>query len=166
MNIKDEMHVTGKSVQGIFSYKCYDRSNNLVDSVTEKNVILANAAGIMRDLMAFSTNARITYLGFGNLNRSNSDTSAPPEASAMDTGLVNELGRVSVSTSTLIVGVNPAILFSAVLDYDQLNGDSYNMISEFSLLTALGLAFNKKNRAPIIKNSSYRYEFEWTIVFV
>ncbi len=163
IQLEDKLPV---SLRGIFSYKCYDLSGNLVEDVEVENVILNNAARIIRDLLSGLVDGRIAFMAFGNLNRSNTDTSTPPEAKATDTGLVNELGRVAAIPTTIDINNNPSIIYSAVLDYGELNGTSYNRISEFALLTADGRALNKKNRTPIIKNSSYRYEFKWTLQFV
>lgn len=151
--------------KGIFSYNKYDKHGNLLESVTDNNVILLLARNILRDLVVGKSDANIGFLGFGDLNRSSDDYSEPEPAKESDTGLVSELGRVPVVAASTEMDGKPTIIYTAILDYGDLNGTNYQLLSEYCLITNDDRAFNKRNRKPIIKSSEYRYEFKWTIQF-
>lgn len=163
MDLIDELDLD--KVSGVLTITGWDRQGNVVESYTDQNVILNNAAEIYRDLVSGLVDARITYLGFGDLGRLNTDLSPVPNAQNTDPGLVNELGRVTAVPSRITLNNYPCIVYTAILDYGDLNGSTYNMLREYSLITADGRAYNKKNRAPLIKSSEYRYEFKWTLEY-
>lgn len=153
------------NVHGVLTITGWDRNGNVVETYSDDNVILNNAAEIYRDLVAGVPGAVIATLGVGNLGRSNTDLSPVPEASSTDKGLVNELGRVTAIPSRITINNYPCTVYTAVLDFGDINGSTFNMLREYSLITLDGRAYNKKNRAPLIKSSEYRYEFKWTLEY-
>lgn len=154
-------------VRGILITSKYDLAGNLVDQVTEENVILNQSNQISRDVMLGISSARIASLGVGDLGLTEDDdiVNVPP-AQSSDTGLVRSVGSVTAVGASIEYEGFPAIQYTAVLDYNQVNGSGRQLITEYCLLTGDGRAFNKKNRSAIIKTSEFRYTFTWIIQYL
>lgn len=164
MRLLDEL--TGKVVGDISCIRV-DLSGARTIEFEEHNVILDQSNEIFRDLMFGVDDARIESMGFGDLGlTSGDDIINVPPAESSDRELVRQVGIKPASMERVLSSGKPAIEYKAILDYQDMNGDGNQIITEYCMITKDGRAFNKKNRAAIVKSSEFRYEFSWTIRFL
>lgn len=133
--------------------------------VDEKNLVVDQAALILRDLM-FEGDGRITKFHFGDLNLQPTDDIRNVVAPSVGaTELVHKIYEKTATKSKIMHNGAYAILYSVVLESEELNGNGEQLITEFALATDAGLIFSVKNRAGIYKDVESSLRFNWTLVF-
>lgn len=152
-------------VEGLFSVTKIDKEGNETVLVEEKNLVVNQAATILRDLM-FDGVDKISKFQFGDLGLLPTDNTrdvAVPVATAVS--LVNKLYEKDAVKSKVVHNLSPAILYTVILEHEEFNGTGSQLITEFSLATEAGLMFSVKNRAGIYKDAESSLRFNWTLVF-
>lgn len=135
---------------GIFTIRVLDRSGNVIEEATEKNLIVnAGYNNLARLLGGDVTNRSVNRIGFGE------DATAPTEA---DTALTVPVYK----TVTASYPATGEVSFAWVLDYSEANGKT---IREFGLVSTNNNLFSRKVRSAIDKTSDIRLEGAWRVIF-
>lgn len=133
----------------------------------EKNLVVDNAANILRDLVFGDANRHITKILFGDMNlRDTDDTKNVAAPDHADTALINKLYEKAVTKTKITYNGAPAIQYVVTLEESEFNGTGgAQMITEYSLSTADLSIFTRKTRAAVYKDSESSLRFTWTLVF-
>ena len=127
----------------------YDENNNLVETVNVNNLVVTTGKTLLANLASGNTTSYVGYMGVGTSSTA---------ASASDTTLVSESGRVGLTTRTTSSNV---ISFVAIF----LPGTATATLQEAGLFTASsgGIMFARSTFSPITKGMNDTVAITWAV---
>ena len=136
---------------GILSVRVYDKNDNLIEELSEQNLIVnVGKQSLAILLSAGTTTKKVTKIGFGT-----SGTAAASGDTALTSSFVKDLDGYTYPDST-------SVLFSWSLAYSEANGKA---IQEFGLISLDNSLFARRVRSVINKTVDLRLEGTWKIQF-
>lgn len=150
MDLKDQFN-TNREVKGIFTLKIIHKDGRILEEYEDKNLIVDQARfNMARLISAAGNNKYIDKFGWGI------------GATAPDPGDLNLTGGGTKAIASVTYPDNISVKFNWTLELNEANGLS---ITEFGLFSNNNDLFSRKTRGAIVKESDFRLEGSWRIIF-
>ena len=144
---------------GVFTAEEYI-GEDLIDSYTEKNLILNGAFDIVSSLLISGDADKVLEgIAIGDQGIVDSVTLNPY---VTDTTLRNEVFRKIFTSTPTVSNITKTISFQMVVDETEANGSGSQIINEAATYSVDGTLFSRKVFREFVKTPENRLVFTWT----
>lgn len=157
----NEVISTDINVSGIFKVESSTDGDNWKLEIEDKNLVVNNAATLLRDVMNGESSKIVSKIQLGD-NNGNPTINDPLKTDVRLARVVFE--KTAVRTPTTYQG-KPAIQYIINLGTSEGNGSGRVSYNEYGLVNAENTLFSRKTKAVINKDSSVALRFTWFLIF-